>query len=476
MKKIFLALLLFKLSFSYCQEKTSSYKDAFHLINIWLEAQKDYEAIPSIMGVVVEDQQVIWHGAFGKSNLTENRVSDPNTICSICSISKTFTAVAIMKLVDEGKVGLDDKVKDILTFYNIDQKFPEGGAVTVRSILSHSSGLPRDTGHSYWSGPDFPFPKKKELKTKLSKFETMFPVGTDVKYSNLGYAILGLIIEEVSGLTYKEYVEANIFKPLGMSNSHVEMKMSEYGTKHAIGYTATNRNGKRKQAGFYQTRAMQPAAGISTTIMDIAKYASWIFRSMGADKAEILKPSSLIKLLSVQSEIKNGNNEQAFGFQIYTDSDGNKWAMHGGICPGFVSYLKMDVSNKTAYAILANANGVRALRYVNSIIDILKKAKKTKSSDKLSVDLSLYSGFYNLNPWNSEYYISEWDNGLVLLYLPSGSLKYSMYFYSHGKEDTFYLLDENGEVTGEELKFFRNKKGAISKVKNDGNYHYRLQG
>nr|WP_298998319.1 serine hydrolase domain-containing protein [uncultured Allomuricauda sp.] len=468
----FTLLTTFYISFNYSQDE-GSHKDAFNLINVWLEAQAAYENIPAIMGVVVKDQDILWSRAIGKSNVEENITSNVNTACSICSISKVFTATAIMKLVDEGKLSLKDKVKDILPYYTIHQKYPENGAMTIKSLLTHSSGLQRDTGHAYWSGPDFPFPSKKELIDGMLKMKTINPVDSKVGYSNLGYALLGLIIEEVSGISYKEYMENEIFRPLGMNDSFVEMQKALYGNKHAIGYTAVNRNGKRKKSSFYQTRAMQPAAGVSTSVSDLAKFISWQFRLMDGSTNELLSPKSIRRMHSVQFTGENNRNQRGFGYAVFTDSNNKMWATHGGICPGYVSFLKMDTTDKMGYSIIINANGEKALRYVNGIIDILKRQEGTAKSVENDLDLTEYAGFYNLNPWNSEYYIGPWGNGLVALYLPTESMEYSLYFYQHKSGDTFQLLNDSKEPTAEELTFYRNENGQVEKVKNEGNYHFK---
>ena len=80
---------------------------------------------------------------------------------SICSISKLFTSVALMQLVEEGKISLDDKVEDVLPWFDINSEFDDAPDLTIKSILSHSSGLPRESNHPYWSWPDFPFPSKQ---------------------------------------------------------------------------------------------------------------------------------------------------------------------------------------------------------------------------------------------------------------------------------------------------------------------------
>ncbi len=458
----------------YSKENKEKYADVSKLIDVWLEYEKDYENIPFISGVAVDNQQILWSGAFGNANVEDSLAGNENTMSSICSTTKVFTATAIMKLVDEGKISLDDKVKDILPKYSVIQKYPEGGSVTVRSLLSHTSGLPRDTNHGYWGGPEHAFPAEDELFASLSTQATERPVGSEVSYSNVGYALLGKIIEEVSGKTYKNYVESNLFQPLKMSNSVVEMQSSLYGNKHAIGYTAVNRYGKRNRANFYQGKAMQPAMGISTTALDLAKFAMWQFRLADASKVDILQSSTLKSMYEHQGTAKD-EHDRGFGYVVYTDKKGSAWAMHGGVCPGYVSFLKMDVTNKKAYAFLVSANRGNPYKYVNRIIDILERADQIKPvapKVKNEIDLSQYTGFFNVNPWNSDYYVAKWGSDLVSLHFPLESLKYSMRHYRHIEGDNFQLV-ENGKLTDEKIRFVRDNQEEVIKIYNMGNYHYR---
>jgi len=470
-KVMLLTYLCLQSTISYGQESTDKYADAAKLIDVWLEYEKDYKQIPFISGVAVEDQKIVWSGAFGNANIESSLTGDENTMSSICSISKVFTATAIMKLVDEGKISLDDKVKDILPNYSITQKFPSGGAVTVRSLLSHTSGVPRDTKHAYWGGPDHNFPTEDEFYASISTQATEQPVGKQVSYSNLGYALLGQIIEEVSGDTYKSYLESSLFQPLDMSNSVVEMQPSLYGNKHAIGYSAINRYGTRKRANFYQGKAMQPAMGISTTALDMAKFAMWQFRLAGADKSEIMQPSTLKSMYKTQGIGKN-EHDRGFGYVVYKDKKGSDWAIHGGVCPGYVSFLKMNVTEKKAYAFLVSANKVNSYKYVDQLMAILDSAEQIEDKEKSAVDLSQYTGFFNVNPWNSDYYVAQWGNDLVSLHFPFESLKYSIRQYQHIEGDTFQVL-EDGEFIDETTHFIRDKQGKVEKIHNMGNYHYR---
>ncbi len=477
MKKISLSLIFcIIVSVSYAQEYTKNYKDAFKLIEVWLDAQKDFENIPSISAVIVKDQKTLWKGSFGKSNLEQENKTGISTISSICSMTKSFTAVAIMKLVDAGKLNLDDKVKDILPFYKVKQKFPKGGSVTVRSLLSHSSGLPSNTGHSYFTGPDFLFPSKAEFRSTLKYIETKSEVGANVKYSNVGYALLGEIIEKVSGIPYEVYLMNEVISPLKMTNTYMGTKKTTDNYRKSIGYTAINRDGTRERIieDGYEFRAMKPAMGLWTTIDDLAKYASWQFRLRNASNAEILKPATIRSMHSLEVTGKGYEDSWGLGFTVSKDSNDDDWVMHGGTCPGFVSMLQLNVTTKMGYAIMINANRSSTFKYLNGIKQILNKVKPIKENiNKSSVNLDDYTGFYSMNPWNSSIYISTWGEDLVILQLPENNPKYGMRFFKHIKGDTFRHRKENGEL-GDEYIFEKDEKGKVFRYFEEGNYKNKM--
>lgn len=452
----------------------TQYKDMSSLIDVWLDAQKDYEDIPSISGVIVKDQQIIWSGGFGDSNRETGQAISANTMGSICSVSKVFTATAIMKLIDEGKLSLDTNVQTLLPKLTLAQAFPEGGDITIASLLTHSSGVPRDTDHAYWSAPDHHFPTKRELYQALSKAQTTHAVGTSIAYSNVGYALLGQVIEQVSGKSYKDFVESEIFSPLHMQDSTVELPQSLVGQLHAVCYTAKSRARMRKRADLYLTRSMQSAAGLSSTVMDLAKFAMWQFREVDADTAEIMSSDSLLSMYEPHAKNQRGA-ARGYGYAVAEDKDGNRWVSHGGMCPGYVSYIKIDVSNKMAYAIMVNANKVRAMAYVNGLIEIMARFDSENMTEKTTGNQALddYLGFYDLTPWNSEYYVAKWKQDLMLLYLPADSLNYALYQYRQVANDKFQLL-ENGTLAHEYLTFIRDESGEVVKVRNDGNTHWKI--
>jgi CubicO group peptidase (beta-lactamase class C family) len=210
MRYLFLVIysLLFNVSLP-AQKDSSNYKEALRIVDIWLDAQRDFDRLPGISVAVVHDQNILYRKGFRVSDLEKKTATTSETLYSICSISKLFTSVAIMKLWEEGKLWLDDSISALLPSYNLKQQFSESVPITVRSLLTHSSGLPREADYPYWSD-EFKFPTQKQVQEKLGQQQTLYPSSTYLQYSNLAMTLLGEIVTAISGMPYEKYIEENI--------------------------------------------------------------------------------------------------------------------------------------------------------------------------------------------------------------------------------------------------------------------------
>lgn len=474
MKRLcFTAVLFFSIIVGIAQTPKRDYSEAFKLIEVWLDAQKDFEQLPGITAIVIKDQDVLWQGAFGLANVEDSVKSDPATLFSICSISKLFTSVAIMKLVEEGKLRLDDDIHDLLPGYNLKQKYPDSMPVTVRSLLTHSSGLPRESNFPYWSPPDFDFPSSEEIMGELGKQETLYPSSTYFQYSNLGLTLLGEIVEEVSGMPYDAYIRQNIIEPLGMKDTRTELPANLYGNKLAYGYSSFDRRQHREKVGFFQANGIKPAAGFSSNVIDLGKFASWQFRLLDTTTTEILKSSTLKYMQIVHWTDPDWQATWGLGFVVARGEDGNKWIGHGGSCPGYRTTLLLNPNTKLAFSVMINANGTDPGKYVRGINAILGKVKTSAPKDSVAHDLTEYTGYYSDQPWHSEFFVSTWEGKLVTLDLPSESPASSMTFFRHIEGDTFRRIRDDGEL-GETLVFERDKDGHIFRTKSHCNYSVKL--
>lgn len=464
--------LIFSLS-TFSQNEEKNYDEAYKLIAVWLEAQKDFERLPSITAVIVKDQDILWSGAFGKSNIEGDRDAKANTLCSICSISKLFTSVAIMKLYDEGKLRLDDELKDVLPWFKLKQQFSDSGPITIRSLLTHSSGLPRQSDIPYWSAPDFSFPTVEEMKKALLRQEALYPASSNFQYSNLALSLLGEVVAEISGMSYEDYVTEHILNPLKLNDTRPNLPKTLYGNDLAIGYSALNRSLNREEVPLFDAKGITPAAGYSSNVLDLGRFASWQFRLRDSKEKEILKPSTLKNMHNVHWTDPDFKLTWGLGFSVYKGVDGSKWVGHGGSCPGYKSTLQLNLKSKMAYSVMINAGGTSPRKYTSAMHSIMLKTETiTKNNSK--VNLEDYTGFYDDQPWASESYLGTWNGKLVSLSLSSDNPAKAMTFYKHIEGDTFKRIKDNGDLA-EISSFERDENGKVIRVKSHQNYSVKMK-
>src|SRR4051812_18318691 len=161
--------------------------------------------LPSIAAAVLRDGEIVWETAVGVADVAAEREATPDTQYRLGSITKTFTAAAIMQLRDAGKLDLEDTL----------DKHIEGAAhaPSLRRLLSHTSGLQRETHDDAWLHARFA--SVPELLETFDRAEGVLPPGARFHYSNLAFALLGIVVERVSGRPYTDYVEQRLLKPLG---------------------------------------------------------------------------------------------------------------------------------------------------------------------------------------------------------------------------------------------------------------------
>jgi CubicO group peptidase (beta-lactamase class C family) len=472
---IFLLLLsLICSSPAFSDELTKpDFSEAIRLIDTWLEAQRDYDHLPGLSVAIVMDQEILWSKGYGMADLEKQVPASSNTIYSICSISKLFTSVAIMQLRDAGKLRLDDLVADRLPWFNLQQQYPDTGPITIQSLLTHSSGLPRESDYPYWTGPDFPFPSPEQVKTKLGTQKTLYPPSTYFQYSNLGLTLLGEIIAEVSGMPYQQYIEENILKPLRLADTRTNLPESLWREKLATGYTALKRDSNRDMLPLFQAEGITAAAGFSSTVEDLARFASWQFRLLEKGGEEILKASTLREMQRVHWVDPDWQTTWGLGFSV-REVDGRSMVSHGGSCPGYRSTLDIDPHEKQAFCVMINAQGVSPNKYATGMRNILKKVTDKDKEEKAAVDLEAYAGHYDSQPWWGETAVLPWQGKLAVFGLPSENPAQRLTLLKHIEGDTFRRLRRD-ETLGEEVIFERDETGKVVRMWQHSNYENKIR-
>jgi CubicO group peptidase (beta-lactamase class C family) len=288
--------------------------------------------------------------------------------------------------------------------------------------------------------------------------------------------LLGEVVEVVSGIPYEEYIKLNILDPLNLQDTRTFLPEELHGTDLAIGYNALDRQGKREEVNLFQAKGITAAAGFSSNVSDLGKFASWQFRLLDTTTTEILRPSTLRYMHNVHWTDPDWKTTWGLGFGVRKGEDGEKLVGHSGGCPGYITLFSMIPSKKRAYAVFTNGINTNPSGYVQGMHSLLEKYKQDgkKESGKDAVpNLEEYTGYYHQLPWTREVYLASWHNKLVMLSLPSKDPVESMVVLKYVGDDTFKRLRDDEEL-GESFEFIRDENGSIHKIKTHNNYLIRI--
>lgn len=206
----------------------------------------------------------------------------------IGSVTKVFTAVAIMQLCEEGKIGLDKPVSEYVPDFKITQRFPDSGPITIRAVLTHHAGIPSDSYLNKFSKRPGDFTTVLDY---LNTRSTCYPAGKIWAYSNLGYALLGIVIERTSGMKYEEYIARHIFEPLEMNSSGFYF---DYLSQQQLSGAFDDKGNPGTELPLLD----KPAGAIYSTVNDMISFG----RSFIDGKEVLLKNKTLEQMFSLQNK------------------------------------------------------------------------------------------------------------------------------------------------------------------------------
>jgi CubicO group peptidase (beta-lactamase class C family) len=297
--------------------------------------QRD-KRVPSVAAAVARDGEIVWESAVGMADVEAGTEATPDTQYRVGSITKTFTAAAIMQLRDAGKLDLEDTL----------DMHVEGAAhrPTIRRLLSHASGLQRETHDNSWLTLRFAPPD--ELLETLEEAEIVLPPGARFHYSNLAYALLGIVVERVSGVPYMDYVRARLFEPVGLTRLAFEPQPPA-----ARGYIGQPYADGVWNAVDVETGAWASAGQLWGTVGDLCRWGRFL-----ADPDEaVLAKKSAEEMRTVQVITEHERWLAGYGLGLILRRDGERiLAGHSGSMPGFIAILVFSPGEKVVAAALTN--------------------------------------------------------------------------------------------------------------------------
>ncbi len=441
------------------------------LYEIWVQEQMAYYHQPGVSIGIVYDQDLVWAKGFGYRDAAHRLPATTSTVYRIASITKTFTATAILQLRDAGKLQLDDPVRKHLGWFEYRDRFPDAPAVTIRHLLTHTSGLPREADFPYWSDPDS-FPTREEMIAALEDQESVFEPETRYKYSNLALALAGEIVATVSGAPYAGYIHDHVLDPLGMAGTTVRTEDIDR-ENLATGYEVMRRDGTQPVAPETDSKGLTPAANMSSTVEDLARYVSLQFRKGRAGGAQILKGSTLREMHRVHWLEPDWSSGRGLGFGVWRQGT-RTLVGHGGWVGGYRTQIAFDTKSKVGVVVLTNSDEGGPGAYVRQAFDVVVPAIEKAAAKETAVasvpDVDRYAGTYHdPDGWVTEILVLE--GRLVMYghgYPPSTNPKGSVTELTPEGENTFRMTGEGGN--GELVSFEMGNDGKVARVKVGANY------
>ena len=346
-----LAAILLVLCSVICAEAQKSISRS---VDTYILSEMQREHIPGLALLVARDGKIIQAQGYGLSNVELQVPVKTETVFQSGSVGKQFTAPAVMMLVEEGKLALDDPVAK----YFKDAP-PSWNEVTIRELLSHTAGF-TDYPDKFDFRRDY---TEDQLLKIVEGIPLAFSPGTKWSYSNLGYLTLGVLIHQVSGKFYGDFLKERIFQPLGMSTTRI-ISEADIVPNRAAGYRLVK--GELKNQEWVSPTLNTTADGaLYFSILDLAKWDAALYTE------KLLKRSSLDQMWTV-TKLKNGNpnsGSYGFGWSVLT-KNGHRVLDHGGAWQGFRTHISRYTDDKLTVVVLANlaeANPGKVTAHVASL-------------------------------------------------------------------------------------------------------------
>lgn len=379
-------------------------KKSIEFIDSWLQFRYKQVDLPGYAVAISYKGKVVFNGTYGYADIENKTEVSTSTIFRIASQSKSFTATALMQLQEEGKLRIDDYVIDYLPWLK-KHKDKRWQKVTLRQLMSHSAGVVRDgLDADYWQ-LEKPFPNNDELQHEVLNASLVIDNNIKLKYSNIGYSLLGSVIEIVSGKTYNDYVIAHIIKPLGLKNTRPEYT-PKINDQLAVGYTSKSRNEPVLPIEHADTKSMSAATGFCSTTEDLCKY----YTAQMVGSGVLLSDESKKEMQRTQFHIFDPHHhmriDYGLGLQV-EDTEAGKLLSHGGGFPGQTTKSLFSPERELVVTVAINSMNGPATGMSKGVLKIIEFFQKN-SAGKPKHKLDHFKGRY-LNLWGSTEIVSSGD-------------------------------------------------------------------
>jgi CubicO group peptidase (beta-lactamase class C family)/D-alanyl-D-alanine dipeptidase len=334
---------------------SDKYSELTGKLSAFIHHEMQEKSIPAISIALVEDQRIVWSAGFG--NARTNAPATADTIYRVGSVSKLFTDIAIMRLVERGVLDLDAPVTKYVPSFHPTNKF--GKAITLRELMAHRSGLCREPPVGNYFDPTEP--SLTATIESLNQTELVYEPGTHEKYSNAGVGVLGYVLELTQQKPYAEYIEEEVLRPLGLNQSSFR-PTAAVRENLADGLMWTI-HGRTFAAPKFEL-GIAPAGCMYSSVNELGHFMTVLFARGRSGGTQIVKPETLEEMWRVQFGEKNAKEGFGLGFHLQ-QVKGERAAGHNGAIYGFATRLTALVDAKLGVAVVASKD------FANTVTDVI---------------------------------------------------------------------------------------------------------
>ncbi len=302
------------------------------------EAQAQ-DRVPSISAAAIGNGQVVWEEAFGVADVEGELGATTDTQYRVGSITKTFTATAVMQLRDAGELDLDDALADHIPE-------AEHGDLSLRRLLAHMSGLQRETPGRVWETLEFP--DREQLVATLGDAERVLAPGATWHYSNLAFALLGEIVARRSGVEYEDYVRERLLEPLALTRTSFEQRQPT-----ATGYLVEPYSDRVQTERDLRKSAVAAAGSLWSTTGDLARWG--LFLVDGKEGVLAKETAEEMRRFQSMADVDTWKLGWGLGVMLLREDD-RIFVGHGGAMPGFLAGLAVSPKERSGAILLVNTS------------------------------------------------------------------------------------------------------------------------
>lgn len=329
------------------------YRQAAVRVSAFIEREMTDKELPALSIALVDGAETVWARGFGFADPADSTPASAATVYRVGSVSKLFTDLAIMQLVERGELELDAPITEYLP--DFDPENPFGQPQTLRQLMSHRSGLVREppAGHYF----DDTEPTLAATIRSLNATRLAYEPESHIKYSNAAIATVGYVLERATGTPFTEYLQAAVLDPLGMDASSFAPRADV--VRNLASAFMWTYDGRTFEAPTFQL-GMAPAGSMYAPVTDLAKFMIALFEGGGGERGRVVAPETLTEMLTPQFAPPGASGGFGIGFAL-AELDGHRLVGHGGAIYGFATELATLPDDRIGVVAVTTMDGANAV-------------------------------------------------------------------------------------------------------------------